>query len=134
MTPGGALRLLSLLRAQGARWTARARLLAIVLIALLSPPAALAAGDTYWIVPNGNVSWYWAGGGFNAAPTEQNGSGYEWAGTLTATDTYFMSGSSTVPGYSISINPVPEPASMGIAGLALVGAAVALRRRGAAAK
>ena len=95
---------------------------------------ALTPGDIYWIVPNGNVSWYFAGGGFTAAPTAQNGSDYEWAGTLTATDTYFMSGSTTVPGYSISINPVPEPASMGIAGLALVGAAVALRRRGAAAK
>ena len=98
--------------------------------------AALTTGMPYWIVPNGSVSWYFAGGGFLAAPTAQNGSDYFFAQTMSSPDKSTFSWTGTAPGYSININPVPvpEPASMGIAGLALVGAAVALRRRGAAAK
>ena len=98
--------------------------------------AALTQGMPYWIVPNGSVSWYFAGGGFLAAPTAQNGSDYSFVQAMSSPDKSTSSWSGTVPGYSININPVPvpEPASMAITGLALVGAAVALRRRGAAAK
>lgn len=72
----------------------------------------LTNGTNYWIVPNGNVSWYLAG----SAPTEQNASGYSFTGALERPQfgSWQTAGTNTM---SVSINAVPEPSSYALAAI-----------------
>lgn len=81
----------------------------------------------YWIVPNGNVSWYLAG----SSPTAQNASGYAFNGALERTDGGFWQTAGTDL-MSVSINAVPEPTTyaLGAIGIAAVGLARWRRRLG----
>ena len=85
----------------------------------------LTNGTNYWIVPNGNVSWYLASG----APTAQNGSGYGFTGSLELTDGGFWETASS-SNMSVSINAVPEPSSYALAAIGFgVGGFARWRRR-----
>jgi hypothetical protein len=86
----------------------------------------LSPGTAYWARPAVGLSWY--RNLAESAPTAQNGSGYTFVDTLITTNG--GSSYSTVnPGYAISVNAVPEPASIGLMALGAVGlAATALRR------
>jgi hypothetical protein len=90
----------------------------------------LAPSQTYWVMPNPDLSWY-----LNApltAPGEQNASGYSYAGTLRSTNGAVSWGPAAVPHYSISVNAdvIPEPGTW-LAGALLCGTAawVGWRRR-----
>lgn len=78
----------------------------------------LTNGTNYWIVPNGDVSWYLADG----APTQQNASGYAFTGTLQRTFFWETAGTNAV---SVSMSVVPEPSTYALAALGLGVAAVA---------
>lgn len=84
----------------------------------------LTNGSNYWVVPNGNVSWYLASG----APTEQNSSGYAYTSSLEKTDGGFwtIAGASTM---SVSLQAVPEPSTYALAGLGLATAGLVRWRR-----
>ncbi len=87
----------------------------------------LTNGTNYWIVPNGNVSWYLAGG----APTAQNASGYAFAGSLEKTDGGFWQTAGTNQ-MSVSISAVPEPSTYALSAIGLTVAGFARWRRRAA--
>ena len=86
----------------------------------------LAPNTTYWTRPAVGLSWYRNQG--ETAPTAQNGSGYSYVGTSITAD----GGSTYGPvnaGYSISINAVPEPASVGLMALGAAGLGITALRR-----
>jgi hypothetical protein len=82
----------------------------------------LTNGTNYWIVPNGDVSWYLADG----APTQQNVSGYAYTGTLQRSFQWEPAGTNAV---SVSISVVPEPSACALAALGFGVAGVARWRR-----
>lgn len=86
--------------------------------------AALTLGNTYWVVPDGTASWYLA----SSQPAQQNGSGYSFLATLQKTSS---SWSNLAPSnfYSVSINAVPEPSSIGLMAAGTLGLGfIGLRR------
>jgi hypothetical protein len=87
--------------------------------------AQLAAGQTYWIVPDFSVTWAWAVSGGNAVAAEQNDSGYEYVGMVERNSAGAWN--SAFLNYSVSIQAVPEPST-----LVLTAAAVGLGCFGAA--
>jgi hypothetical protein len=81
----------------------------------------LSPSTAYWVVPNTGVSWY--RNPTETAPTAQNGSGYQYVGTSFTSN----GGGSWEPinaGYSVSVNAVPEPASLGLIAAGLAGLGV----------
>lgn len=87
---------------------------------------SLSPSTTYWAVPNPGVSWY--RNATESTPTEQNSSGYQYSSTLSSAN----GGGSWTPinaGYSISVNAVPEPASIGLMVLGAAGLGVTALRR-----
>jgi len=84
----------------------------------------LTNGTNYWIVPNGNVSWYLAG----SAPTAQNASGYAFTGALERTDGGFwqLAGTNEM---SVSVQAVPEPTTYAMAAVGIAAAGLARWRR-----
>ena len=92
--------------------------------------ALLQANTSYFVVPDGGVSWYLLNNLFEA-PVGQNGSGYVNVGTweITSTNAMTPAGSwtaSPVTSYSISMtatNAVPEPGTWAAAALLAGGAA-----------
>ena len=97
--------------------------------------ALLQANTTYFVVPDGGVSWYYNTGN-PAAPVGQNNSNYTYAGTWEITDTNALTPvglweTAESQRYSLSVNattPVPEPGTWAAAAL-LVGAAGYVRWR-----
>lgn len=93
--------------------------------------ADLEAGTTYFIVPNGG-SWYWNTGS-PAAPIGQNASGYTYVSTLESYNQGTSPGGPWEAGgssrYSVSVEVVPEPSSLVIAGLGIGGLAMLERTR-----
>ena len=86
----------------------------------------LSPGTTYWARPAVGVSWY--RNFAETAPTAQNGSGYTFVNTLLTTNGGSSYGAVN-PGYAISVNAVPEPASIGLMAIGAAGlGATALRR------
>lgn len=87
----------------------------------------LVNGTNYWIVPNGTVSWFLAGG----APTQQNASGYAYTATQERPFSGFWETTSTTS-MSVSITAVPEPSTYALAAIGFGVAGVARWRRRAA--
>jgi len=84
--------------------------------------AELTNGANYWIVPNGNVSWYLAG----SEPTAQNASGYAFTGALQkGSGSWGTAGTALM---SVSITAVPEPATCALAAVGIAAAGYARRR------
>lgn len=93
--------------------------------------ADLLANNTYFIVPNGG-SWYWNTGS-PAAPSGHNSSGYSYVSTL---ESYSQGATPAGPWetgssarYSVSVEAVPEPSSLVMAGLGIGGLAMLERSR-----
>jgi len=86
----------------------------------------LSPNTTYWAIPAVGLSWY--RNLSETAPIAENGSGYSYVGTL-ITANGGSSYSSVNPGYSISVNAVPEPASVGLMALGAAGLGVTALRR-----
>jgi len=89
--------------------------------------ADLAPGTSYWIVPEAGSRWYL---NFNETPPAVlNASGYAYLGTkrqtITSPGTWV---NSSLP-YSVSIEAVPEPSSLVMAGLGIGGLAMLERTR-----
>lgn len=84
----------------------------------------LTNGTNYWVVPNGDVSWYLASG----APTEQNASGYAFTSALERPfgGQWTTASSSAM---SVSITAVPEPSTYALAGIGVVAAGLMRWRR-----
>ncbi len=88
--------------------------------------AQLTANTSYWIVPSGggSGSWYLRGGAFGT-PTGLNSSGYGYVGTVgSIANTLSPSGpwspeaqNIVSAGYTVSVEAVPEPSSIVMAGL-----------------
>ena len=86
--------------------------------------AALTLGNSYWVVPEGTASWYLA----SSQPAQQNGSGYSFVATLQKNSSFW---SNLAPSnfYSVSINAVPEPSSIGLMAAGTLGLGfIGLRR------
>ena len=86
----------------------------------------LSPNTTYWAIPAVGLSWY--RNQSETAPAAQNGSGYSYVGTLITAN----GGSGYSPvngGYSISVNAVPEPASVGLMALGAAGLGITALRR-----
>jgi MYXO-CTERM domain-containing protein len=93
--------------------------------------AVLQPNTDYFIVPSGG-SWYWNTGS-PAAPLGQNASGYSYVSTLesysqgvTPAGPWETAGSTR---YSVSVEAVPEPSSLVMAGLGAGGLAMLERTR-----
>jgi hypothetical protein len=102
--------------------------------------AALQPNTEYFVVPNGG-NWHWKAG-TPSAPQGLNGSGYSYTRTVQSQaqtssptgdwadaasgDRYSVSVSSNS---NVSITAVPEPSTVGLAGIGIAGAAVMVRRR-----
>lgn len=86
----------------------------------------LSPNTTYWVRPAPGLSWY--RNSDESAPAEQNGSGYGYIGTLITTNGGGTYGNVN-GGYAISINAVPEPASIGLMALGAAGLGVTAIRR-----
>lgn len=94
--------------------------------------AVLQANTDYFVVPNGG-SWYLHTGS-PAAPQGQNSSGYSYTRTVDSqAQTTTPAGPWTDPAisdrYSVSITAVPEPSTVGLAGIGILGVAIMRRRR-----
>lgn len=89
--------------------------------------AGLAPSTNYWIVPEQGSRWYVS---FNESqPAVLNGSGYAYLGTKRQTsDNPGTWINSSLP-YSVSIEAVPEPSSLVMAGLGIGGLAMLERSR-----
>ena len=86
--------------------------------------AALTLGNTYWVIPNGTASWYLA----SSQPAQQNGSGFSFVATLQQTTSPAW-GLAPSNFYSVSINAVPEPSSIGLMAAGTLGLGfIGLRR------
>lgn len=86
----------------------------------------LSPATTYWARPAVGVSWY--RNFAETTPTAQNASGYAFVGTLLTTNGGSSYGAVN-PGYAISVNAVPEPASVGLMALGAAGLGVTALRR-----
>jgi len=85
--------------------------------------AVLNNGSSYWVVPEGPASWYFA----SSTPAPQNGSGYGYVATLQKISNVWSQAPSGF--YSVSINAVPEPSSIGLMAAGTLGLGfIGLRR------
>lgn len=90
--------------------------------------ADLAPGTSYWIVPQEGSIWYLNSN--ESQPEALNGSGYAYLGTKRRTTAAPGTWSnSSLPQYSVSIEAVPEPSSLVMAGLGIGGLAMLERTR-----
>lgn len=94
--------------------------------------AVLQPNTDYYVVPNGG-SWYWNTGS-PAAPEGQNSSGYTYTRTVESqAQTTTPAGPWVDPAssnrYSVTLTAVPEPSTVGLAGVGILGVAVMKRRR-----
>lgn len=93
--------------------------------------AVLQPNTDYFIVPSGG-SWYWNTGS-PAAPVGQNASGYTYVSTLESYNQGVTPGGPWDTGsssrYSVSVEAVPEPSSLVMAGLGAGGLAMLERTR-----
>jgi PEP-CTERM motif len=88
----------------------------------------LSPNTNYWIVPDSTVDWSWYLNSAETDPVEQNSSGYAYLGTKKinqATSTWV---NSILP-YSVSVQAVPEPSTVVVAGLGILAAGVMQWRR-----
>lgn len=82
----------------------------------------------YWVVPQGAASWYLDAN--NTTPGVQNASGYAYNGTLRQLpNTTWGAPSPNLDSYSVSINAVPEPPAIVMAGIGIASAIWSLQRR-----
>jgi hypothetical protein len=91
----------------------------------------LSATTSYWIVPQFDVDWFWYINDAETQPEQQNSSGYGYLGTRRSNGTIAGTWSNTSQPYSLSVNAVPEPGTIGlaIAGICAGGVALARRRK-----
>ena len=85
--------------------------------------AVLNNWSSYWVVPEGPASWYFA----SSTPAPQNGSGYGYVATLQKISNVWSQAPSGFD--SVSINAVPEPSSIGLMAAGTLGLGfIGLRR------
>ena len=92
-----------------------------------SDATQLSPNTSYWIVPEQGSSWY-----LNAAETQpvtQNGSGYSYLGTRKQVVSDPGTWTNNALPYSVTVQAVPEPSTIVMAGLGIVGVAVLDHKR-----
>ena len=91
--------------------------------------ATLSANQTYWVIPQYNISWYLNES--NSAPIEQNLSGVTYAGTSRSTNNAATWATAAVDSYSISVSAtqgIPEPSTW-LAGIMLIAILILVKVR-----